>query len=102
MLQENAWLRPSHAIAPANMQPLRRESLNDSNRFCRQAMKHPQAEIRTFEAEMSAIPISFGAERPVPQSASVQLSYSAPWVNVGIEVAPTAQKSGEMNECRLC
>jgi len=51
---------------------------------------------------MSAIAISFGAERPVPQSASVQLSDSAPWVKVGIEVAPTAQKSEEMNECRLC
>ena len=51
---------------------------------------------------MSAVAISFGAGLPVQESGSVQLNDSAPWVNVDIEVAPIAQKSGEMNECCLC
>ena len=47
---------------------------------------------------MSAVAISFGAERPVQESASVQLNGSASWVNVDVPVAPVAQISGEMSE----
>jgi RNA polymerase sigma-70 factor, ECF subfamily len=51
---------------------------------------------------MSAVAITFGAERPVQESASVQLSDSTPWVNGGVEVAPIAQKSADLNESCLC
>jgi RNA polymerase sigma-70 factor (ECF subfamily) len=50
---------------------------------------------------MSAAVISFGAEVRIPQSLSVQLNDSAPWVDAHVPDAPIIRKSGEVNDPAL-
>ena len=51
---------------------------------------------------MSAIVIGFEAEIRIPESGSVRLNESAPWVDAHAPDAPNIRKSGEVNDPALC